>query len=230
MKVEENTVRKFLNKKIAMLSDVIADLDSLIQELDTNYYRVSIFGSARAKDRSRFYQEVKEMARELAGKGVDVVTGGGPGLMEAANIGAKEGAQNKSRSIGLNIELPFEPDPNIHLDRSYKHKRFSSRLDEFMRISNAIIVTPGGIGTVLEFFYAWQLIQVEHIKPLPVVFLGGEFWNGLLDWMKEMPLANGLMSQSDFDRIKVCDTAKEVLEFLQPEIDQFYENKNSQGK
>ncbi len=225
MKIEQNSVRKFLNKKIALLSDVIADIDGLIQELDTDYYRVSIFGSARLKSDSPIYKEVQAMAKEFASKGVDVVTGGGPGLMEAANIGAKEGAKNKSRSIGLNIELPFEPDPNIHLDRSYKHKRFSSRLDEFMRISNAIIVTPGGIGTVLEFFYAWQLIQVEHIKPLPVVFLGGEFWNGLLSWMKDNPLAQGLMSDSDFDRIKVCDSAEDVLAYLQPEIDSFLNKK-----
>ena len=116
--------------------------------------------------------------------------------MEAANAGAKDGG-SKTKSFGLHIDLPFETSPNKHLDVTYHHKRFSSRLDEFMRISHAVIVTPGGIGTVLELLYTWQLIQVRHISERPIILLG-EMWNGLLDWMESEPLNKKLMDKSDF--------------------------------
>jgi uncharacterized protein (TIGR00730 family) len=154
-------------------------------------------------------------------RGIDIVTGGGPGLMDAANKGAKDGGQ-KSRSIGLPIELPFESDANSHLDVKRQHKRFSSRLDEFMRISHAVVVTPGGIGTILELFYTWQLIQVGHIKPKPIILLGGkDMWEDLLKWIKKWPLQLELMSKTDLDYLNICKTVQEVVDLLEPHVKDF---------
>ena len=147
--VTRKEVRKVLNKKIVKLNDIIDGIDSLLTKMETDYYRVSIFGSARLKPDTPLYKEVYDLAFQLAMRNADIVTGGGPGLMDAANKGAKDGGK-KSRSIGLSIELPYETDANSHLDVKRNHKRFSSRLDEFMRISHAVVVTPGGIGTLLE--------------------------------------------------------------------------------
>lgn len=227
MDITRKKVRKILGSKIHQLNDIIADIDALLTSMETEYYRVCIFGSARIKPDSDLYKQAYELASELSKRGVDIVTGGGPGLMEAANKAAKDmGA--KSRSIGLPIELPFESDANSHLDVKHHHRRFSSRLDEFMRISHAIIVTPGGIGTILELFYAWQLIQVDHIKARPIILMG-EMWEGLLQYMKDNPLDNQLMSAKDFDSITICKTVDEAIKFLEPEIKKFYASFNAQG-
>jgi uncharacterized protein (TIGR00730 family) len=219
MDITKKKVRKILGNKIHQLNDIIADIDALLTGMETEYYRVCIFGSARIKPDSVQYKEAYNLAMELSKRGIDIVTGGGPGLMEAANKAAKDvGAQG--RSIGLPIELPFESDANSHLDVKHHHRRFSSRLDEFMRISHAIIVTPGGIGTILELFYAWQLIQVEHITPRPIILMG-EMWDGLLTYMKDSPLKNELMSAKDFDSITVCKSVDEAIKLLEPEIEKF---------
>jgi uncharacterized protein (TIGR00730 family) len=220
MTVEQKRYRKFLSKKIQQLNDIVADLDSLVTEIGTDFYRVSIFGSARIKPDTPEYKEVYLLAKKLAAKGVDIVTGGGPGLMEAANLGAKEGSNN-SRSFGLHIELPFETDTNLHLDVKYHHRRFSSRLDEFMRISHAVVVTPGGIGTLLELFYTWQLMQVNHIPQRPLILLGS-MWEPLLKWMEDYPLKRALMDQKDFNSIILVRSVDEVVEKLQPHIEDFY--------
>ncbi|MES2746325.1 MAG: LOG family protein [Bdellovibrionota bacterium] len=220
MTVEPKRYRKFLSKKIQQLNDIVADLDSLVTEIGTDFYRVSIFGSARIKPETPEYKEVYLLAKKLATKGVDIVTGGGPGLMEAANLGAKEGSNN-SRSFGLHIELPFETDTNLHLDVKYHHRRFSSRLDEFMRISHAVVVTPGGIGTLLELFYTWQLMQVNHIPQRPLILLGS-MWEPLLKWMEDYPLKRSLMDQKDFNSIILVRSVDEVVEKLQPHIEEFY--------
>lgn len=221
MAVPEKHVRKILSKKIVQLNDIIADIDELLTEMETGWYRVCIFGSARLKPESALYKQVYDLAGDLAKLEVDIVTGGGPGLMEAANKGAKDG--NKwSRSIGLPIDLPFESDANSHLDLKRQHRKFSSRLDEFMRISHAVIVTPGGIGTILELFYTWQLIQVEHIKPRPIILLGGEgMWEDLMEWLKKWPLGSELMSTKDFENLVYFPTVTEAVDYLKPGIEAF---------
>ena len=220
MEIESKRVRKFLSKKINQLNDIVADLDSLVTEIGTDYYRVSIFGSARITEDSDEYKRVFSLAKKLAAKNVDIVTGGGPGLMEAANAGAKEGS-SQARSFGLHIDLPFEADTNSHLDVKYHHRRFSSRLDEFMRISHAVVVTPGGIGTLHELFYAWQLMQVNHISPRPMILMG-DMWKGLLDWLEEFPVTSKLMDQSDFDKLTFAKSTDEVISQLEPSITEFY--------
>jgi len=221
MQIKEKVVRKFLSKKIQQLNNIVADLDSLVTEIGSNYYRVSIFGSARIKEGTSDYTQVYNLAKKLAQNKTDIVTGGGPGLMEAANAGAKDGSSD-SKSFGLHIDLPFETTPNEHLDVTYHHKKFSSRLDEFMRISHAVIVTPGGIGTILELLYTWQLIQVQHISERPIILLGG-MWEGLIEWMKSEPLKKNLISKNDFKNIIIVKDVDEAIEILRPSITNFYE-------
>lgn len=226
MVVKQKKVRKILTLKMRQMYDIIADIDSLLTEMETDFYRVCIFGSARIQPDSPFYRQAEELAEALAKMGVDIVTGGGPGLMEAANKGAKKASVVGTKgawSIGLPIDLPFEADANSHLDVKSQHRRFSSRLDEFMRISHAVVITPGGIGTLLELFYTWQLMQVDHIRPRPFLLLGPEgMWDSFMDWLKKWPLAENLMSQTDLDRIKVVSSIKEVVEFLEPDILRFH--------
>ena len=223
MQIKDKHIRKFLSKKIGQLNNIVAGLDSLVTEIGSDYYRVSVFGSARIKKNTDEYIQVYELAKKLAQNKADIVTGGGPGLMEAANVGAKEGSPD-SKSFGLHIDLPFETTPNEHLDVTFHHKKFSSRLDEFMRISNAVIVTPGGIGTILELMYAWQLIQVDHITPRPIILLG-DMWNGLINWMKDEPLKRSLINEADFDNITTVQNINEVIPILEPHIKKFYNSK-----
>jgi len=224
LNTKEKKVRRFLSKQIQQLNNIVADLDTAITDMGTEFYRVSIFGSARIKPDTKEYKGVYTLAKELAENGADIVTGGGPGLMEAANAGAKEGSSSKSKSFGIRIDLPFEATPNEHLDIKFYHKRFSSRLDEFMRISHAVVVTPGGIGTLLELLYTWQLIQVNHISARPIILVG-DMWNGFLDWIKSEPLKAQLLDKSDFDNIVIVKNVHEVTKLLKPEIKAFYVKK-----
>ena len=224
MNTKEKKVRKFLSKQIQQLNNIVADLDTVITDMGTEFYRVSIFGSARIKPDTKEYKGVYTLAKELAENGADIVTGGGPGLMEAANAGVKEGSSSKSKSFGIRIDLPFEATPNEHLDIKFYHKRFSSRLDEFMRISHAVVVTPGGIGTLLELLYTWQLIQVNHISSRPIILVG-DMWNGFFDWIKSEPLKAQLLDKSDLDNIIIVKNVHEVTKLLKPEIKAFYVNK-----
>jgi len=226
MVVKQKKVRKILTSKIRQLYDIVADIDTLLVEMETEFYRVCIFGSARIGEDSEIYRQVEALAEALAREGTDIVTGGGPGLMEAANKGAKAGSHG-SWSIGLPIELPFEADANSHLDVKNLHRRFSSRLDEFMRITHAVIVVPGGIGTLLELFYTWQLMQVHHIRPRPfLLFATDDTWTTFLDWLRAYPLKQNLMSVTDFDFVKVVSSVEEVVQILGPDIQRFrLENK-----
>ncbi len=221
MSVKPKKVRKILTNKIRQLYDIVADIDTLLTEMETDFYRVCIFGSARIRENSPIYNQVELLAEALSKSGVDIVTGGGPGLMEAANRGAKSGSKG-AWSIGLPIQLPFESDANSHLDVKSHHKRFSSRLDEFMRISHAVVVVPGGIGTVLEMFYTWQLMQVAHIKPRPLIlFSSDKSWEALIKWTEDYPMKNSLMSAKDMEMIKIVNSVEEIMQILGPDIAKF---------
>lgn len=215
--IKQSRVRKSLNAQISQLNEVIAELDGLLTDIESEFYRVTIFGSARIDTQSPLYKQVYDLAYALGKQGVDVVTGAGPGLMEAANKGAKDGGL-RSRSIGLSIQLPFEENSNMHLDIKRQHKRFSSRLDEFMRLSHAVVVAPGGIGTTLELFYTWQLLQVGHIKPRPIILWGKDMWSGLVEWMRNATMDTGYISPPDLDMVQVVDSLDEVMAVLNPKI------------
>jgi uncharacterized protein (TIGR00730 family) len=211
-------MRKHLDERLRLLHQRAMVIEEQLRKLDEGrFYRVCIFGSARIKPETKQYSDVFEVARFLAWEGIDVLTGGGPGLMEAANKGARLGREEKksqSLSYGLSIQLEFEPEPNRHLDIKRHHHKFSSRLDDFIRLSHSVVCTPGGIGTLLEFFFVWQLIQVKHATPRPIVLLERKFWQGLLDWMREVPLARGLLGEKDFGVIYLADTPEEVFEII----------------
>lgn len=222
MSISKKEIRKILGRKMGQLNDVIADIDQMLLRMDTEYFRVAIFGSARIEPESDDYKLVYDIAYHLALRGVDVVTGGGPGLMQAASKGAQDGSE-KSRSIGLAIVLPFEKGgANVHLDVKREHRRFSSRLDDFMRSSNAAIVTPGGIGTLLELMFTWQLIQAQHIPPRPIILLGpGGMWDELVAWLYKWPVKHNLISQDDMNHIRLCKSSKDVMSNLEAAITGF---------
>jgi uncharacterized protein (TIGR00730 family) len=152
-------------------------------------YRATIFGSARVDPSHWVYAAVRDTAAELTRLGCDIVTGGGPGLMQAANEGAKladpDGAHQKS--VGIRVELPFEQDVNVFVSDAFEHKTFFTRLHHFVLVSDCFIVTPGGIGTVLETLMVWQLLQVRHLHDTPLI-LAGHFWDGLLEWARAVML------------------------------------------
>src|ERR1051326_1122766 len=187
-------------------------LDTHLRALEDTNFRVCLFGSARIQPGDPLYHTVFELSRALAGQGMDIITGGGPGLMEAANAGVRSGHETRGRSYGLTMEFPAlsEP-PNPHLDIKSSHKRFSSRLDEFVRLSHGVVVAPGGIGTVLELMYVWQLLQVGMIDRRPLILLGHEFWSGLIGWMRDQPLGRHLISEQDLECVHLIDSSKEVV-------------------
>lgn len=164
------------------------------------HFKVSIFGSSRIKKNDSIYKKVRKLARMLEAKGMDVITGGGPGLMEAANEGHRSGSnknKGKNHSIGIGIKLPWEQKFNKSLQYQEEFTRFSKRLDTFMLLSNAVIVAPGGLGTILELFYTLQLAQVQHICNIPIILMGEE-WKGLLKWIKNNPLEKKYLDEKDY--------------------------------
>jgi uncharacterized protein (TIGR00730 family) len=158
--------------------------------------RVSIFGSARIRPGQAAYEDAKRLATRLATLGCDIVTGGGPGLMQAANEGAQIGdPDNRVESIGIRVDLPFEQDANAFVEKLYRHGTFFTRLHHFVRTSDAYVVLPGGIGTTLETMMIWQLLQVRQLEGAPLILVGS-MWERLVDWMRvhmietTTPLAN----------------------------------------
>ena len=170
-------------------------------------FAVSIFGSARVPEGHPEYELARTIARELSDAGMAVITGGGPGVMEAANRGAQEGG---SLSIGLNIELPFEQGLNPYCDRSLTCHYFFTRKLFFVRYAIGFVILPGGFGTLDEMFEALTLSQTDRIRHFPVVLVGSSYWSGLVDWMREQLLGGGKIAAEDLDLFTVCDDAKEV--------------------
>ena len=174
---------------------------------------VSIFGSARTPDENPYYQMTVEIGRLLAEKGYGVISGGGPGIMEAANKGAHTAG---GKSVGLNIELPFEQFHNKYIDRDriLEFKYFFVRKVMFMKYSQGYIVMPGGFGTMDELFEAITLIQTGKIARFPIVLVGSEYWNGLLEWVEKTMLGNAYISPEDLKLYRVVDTAEEAVEHI----------------
>ena len=179
---------------------------------------VSIFGSARTTDENPYYQLAEEIAFKLTQNGYGVITGGGPGIMEAANKGAKKG---EGKSVGLNIELPFEQsvNPYIDNDKLINFDYFFVRKVMFVKYAQGFIVLPGGVGTLDELFEAITLIQTKKIGKFPIVLVGKSFWGGLIDWIKEVMLKKEKnISPEDLNLFSVVDTADEALEI----VNEFY--------
>jgi len=189
--------------------------------MERRYFRVAIFGSSRITPEDATYARVRELARRLSYMGCDIVTGGGPGLMRAANEGARAGAYRyKTRSFGLTILLPLEEQPNPFLDEVAQHSTFFSRLHQFIRLSHAYIVVDGGIGTTLEAMMVWQLLQVKMLKDRPLIFVG-PMWRGLRSFIEQEIVARGYASPPDLDVAVWVDTLDEALSVVQAALDDF---------
>jgi uncharacterized protein (TIGR00730 family) len=180
-------------------------------ELATVSRGVAIFGSARTPPEDRYYAAARETAGLLARAGFSVITGGGPGIMEAANHGAFDAA---GVSIGCNIELPFEQSPNPYQTRSLKFKYFFVRKTMFVKYSNAFVIFPGGYGTLDELFEALTLIQTRKIKNFPVVLFGSDYWNGMLGWIEEALLKENYIAAEDRRLLHLTDSPSEVVEIV----------------
>src|SRR5215472_17078176 len=192
---DEEAVKQILVSTVFGLWDIVNNLTRL-RPTKRERYRVTIFGSARAKPGTFVYDEVKRVAAALAEMGCDIITGGGPGLMQAANEGAAAvNAPERNRSVGIRVELPFEQVVNPFVEQAFEHKTFFSRLHHFVLTSDAFVITPGGIGTVLELMMIWQLLQVKHVQDTPLILVG-KMWSELVAWAgknllkPELSLAN----------------------------------------
>src|SRR3954447_24964380 len=172
---------------------------------------ISVFGSARIPSGHAYYETARAIGRGLGEHGMQVITGGGPGCMEAANRGAQDAG---ALSVGLNIELPFEQKPNPYLDLSLDFHYFFTRKIVFVRFSHGFIVVPGGFGTLDELFEALVLVQTHKIQPFPVVLVGTEFWGGLVDWIRDRLVGDGMIAASYPALFHVTDDPREAAELV----------------
>jgi uncharacterized protein (TIGR00730 family) len=173
---------------------------------------VSIYGSARLKPEDELYKKTEEIAHRLGQMGFSIITGGGPGVMEAANKGA---AKAGVKSIGLNIKLPEEQVSNIYTTQSLTFNHFFVRKVMLVKYASAFIIMPGGLGTLDELTEVLTLMQTYKIKPFPVVLFGSNYWKGFLDWLRNFSLAQGYISEQDLNLLRVCDEPNEVVETIQ---------------
>lgn len=192
---------------LRITSEFVTGFDSLA----TITRGVSIFGSARTAPTDEIYEAARQTARLLARAGFEIITGGGPGVMEAANRGAFEAGKV---SVGCNIELPFEQLPNPYLTKSLSFKYFFVRKTMFIKYSNAYIIFPGGFGTMDELFEALTLIQTRKIRNFPVVLFGSQYWRGLLAWLTSTMLNEKNISPADLGLIHLTDSPKDAVDFI----------------
>jgi hypothetical protein len=169
---------------------------------------VTIFGSARTAEETHYYKKAEEIAALFVKAGFGVITGGGGGIMEAANRGAHSAG---GTSVGLNINLPFEQKPNPYTTIEMEFNYFFIRKVMFIKYAQAYVIIPGGFGTLDELFEAITLIQTHRIKPLPVILVGSDYWSGLVDWIRARLLNNGMISPENLDIFKVLDDPQEIL-------------------
>jgi len=199
---DEERVREVVVNSILGLWGVVNDLTRL-RPSRRDRYQVTIFGSARARPGTFAYDETKRLAQALAELGCDIITGGGPGLMQAANEGANA-ANRKGKSLGIRVELPFEQGVNPFVGIAFEHRTFFTRLHHFVLASDAFVVAPGGIGTVLETMMIWQLVQVGHLEQTPLILVG-KMWPGLIEWARDSMLSvEPPLAGAEDIRIPIC--------------------------
>jgi uncharacterized protein (TIGR00730 family) len=212
---DEEAVKQVLVSTVLGLWEIVNNLTRL-KPSKSERYRVTIFGSARARPGTFVYEEVKRVAAALAGMGCDIITGGGPGLMQAANEGAAAvNAPERNRSVGIRVELPFEQEVNPFVELAFEHKTFFSRLHHFVLTSDAFVVTPGGIGSVLELMLVWQLLQVKHVQDAPLILVG-KMWADLVDWARKSLLKPelNLASPEDMTIPRCVNTGDEAIALI----------------
>jgi uncharacterized protein (TIGR00730 family) len=186
-----------------IIGELVEGFDSLADIVPA----VTIYGSARLKPDNKWYQQTVEIATLLGKAGFNIMTGGGPGVMEAANMGAHNAGV---RSVGLNIELPQEQACNIYADRTITFHHFFVRKVMLVKYATAFVIMPGGLGTIDELTEVLTLIQTQKIKPFPVILFSNDYWNGFLEWLKNTVLTHGHISEEDFELLRVFDSPKDV--------------------
>jgi uncharacterized protein (TIGR00730 family) len=190
---------------------IISEFVEATEKLSEVRPAVSIFGSARIKPGHKWYELTVQLARQLSDAGFGVISGGGPGIMEAANKGAFDG---KSPSIGLNIQLPHEQSGNGYQNISVTFRHFFARKVAFAKYASAFVAVPGGFGTIDELAEVLTLIQTKMGRKIPVILVDSVFWKGLIDWMKDQLLANGLISAQDLDLIQIIDNPEDIVKAI----------------
>src|SRR5262245_30981066 len=210
---DEDAVKQVLMESVLGLWDVVNNLTRL-KPSRRDRYRVTIFGSARIRPGTFGYEETKRVARVLAELGCDIITGGGPGLMQAANEGAAASG-GRAQSVGIRVDLPFEQEVNSFVGMAFEHRTFFTRLHQFVLASDAFVVAPGGIGTVLETMLIWQLLQVEHLQDTPLILVG-RMWPGLVEWARTTMLSTDppLANAADVDIPRCVATGDEAIAIL----------------
>ena len=193
------------------LFKILAELVDGFEKLSEMGPCVSIFGSARLLPTDETYMKTVAVAKKLAENGFNIITGGGPGVMEAGNKGAKEGG---AQSIGLNILLPFEQQTNPYVDISLDFQYFFVRKVMFIKYAQAYVGMPGGFGTLDEIFEALTLIQTKRIRPFPVILVGSDYWQSLWDWIQNTLLERKLISPEDMDLVTIVDDPDEVAKII----------------
>lgn len=190
---------------------IISEFTEGFEELSEIGFAVTIFGSARTQPAAPYYQAAEKIAGLLADEGFSIISGGGPGIMEAANKGA---AERDAISVGLNIDLPFEQIPNKYQNLTLDFRYFFARKVMFVKYSMGYVCMPGGFGTLDEFFESLTLMQTNKIYPMPLVLFGVEYWEGLLAWMRSKLIEHGTISEEDFDLITLTDDPGEVVDIM----------------
>lgn len=190
---------------------IISEFTEGFDKLERLNFAVSIFGSARLQPDNHYYQCAEEIAEKLAKENFDIITGGGPGIMEAANKGAMAA---KVKSVGLNISLPHEQDPNPYQNLSLDFRYFFARKVMFVKHSMGYVGMPGGFGTLDELFESWTLMQTMKIYPMPIVMFGTEYWQGLFDWITDKMISHATISPEDMDIVTLTDDVDEVVEIM----------------
>ncbi len=190
---------------------IMAEFVDSIEVLSSVRNAVSIFGSARVKPGDLYYQKAEKLGQLLAQNGFAVITGGGPGIMEAGNKGAAEAG---GQSVGMNIKLPFEQRPNPYANLQLDYKYFFIRKVMFVKYAVAYVIMPGGYGTMDEFFEALTLIQTKRMKSFPVILMGRDYWQGLLDWLKNTMLQAKMILPFDIEMIQIIDEPEEVVKHI----------------
>src|SRR3989442_6080370 len=209
---EQYVIDDFTSKDTWRIFRIIAEFDEAFEMLAKIPPAVAIFGSARSTPGSASYERAQAISTLIGKNGYSVITGGGPGIMEAANKGATEAG---ATSVGLNIELPLEQKPNIYANKLLNFRYFFVRKVMFVKYSIAFFILPGGFGTLDELFEAITLIQTRKIKPFPVILIGRDYWKGLLGWIGDTLLREKMIAVEDLDIIKTVDTPEEVLHWVQ---------------
>jgi uncharacterized protein (TIGR00730 family) len=178
---------------------------------------ISVFGSARTKKEDKYYEEAIKLSQLIVKNGYGVITGGGPGIMEAANIGSYG---NDSKSVGLQIELPFEASANDYIDKLVTCRYFFTRKVFFLKYSQAFVAFPGGFGTLDELFETITLVQTGHMRMVPIVLVGKDYWKGMVKWIKKTMLEDGKISKEDLDLFKVVDTAEDAMKYILSKLEE----------